>query len=193
MKSGGKDIIRIPIIGALVLLAVTSVFAGRNEDFVYLENADEIRYSQRLNPDAQLLVGNVVFRHDSMYMYCDSALFFQAANSFNAYKNIRVEQGDTLFMFGDSLYYDGTLRLARVRDNVRLENRDMILLTDSLNYDRNRSLGYFFKGGVLLDMDNTLTSEYGQYDTNLGVAVFRDSVSHTDLRQVGGTPRPVLG
>lgn len=153
----------------------TKTSSGK-EDFVYLLNADEIRFSQRLNPDAQLLVGNVVFRHDSMYMYCDSALFYQKANSFNAYHNVRVEQGDTLFMFGDSLYYDGMTRMARVRDNVRLENRDMILLTDSLNYNRNTSLGYFFNGGMLLDIDNTLTSEYGQYNTDLGLAEFRDSV-----------------
>lgn len=162
---------------AVLLSFSFSVYA--QDDYVYLLNADEIRYSERINRDAQMLVGNVVFRHDSMYMYCDSALFYQRANSFNAYKNVHIEQGDTLFMFGDSLYYDGTTRLARVRDNVRLENRDMILLTDSLNYDRNQSLGYFFEGGTLLDVNNTLTSEYGQYNTGLGVAVFMDSV-HLD-------------
>lgn len=162
------------------LLSVMALFASvptlADEDFVYLLNADEIRFRQRVNPDAQILVGNVVFRHDSMYMYCDSALFFQGKNSFNAYKNVRAEQGDSVFVFGDSLYYDGNIRLARIRDNVRLENRDMILLTDSLNYDRNLNLGYFFNGGTLLDVDNTLTSDYGQYDTELGVAVFRRNV-----------------
>lgn len=149
---------------------------SRSDDFVYLLNADEIRYSELLNPDAQLLVGNVVFRHDSMYMYCDSALFFQKVNSFNAYSNVRTEQGDTLFMFGDSLLYDGITRIAHLRGEVRLENRDMILLTDSLNYDRNTSLGYFFNGGTLLDAENTLTSDYGEYDTDAGIAIFRRDV-----------------
>ena len=27
------------------------------------------------DPDAQILIGNVAFRHDSVYMYCDSACF----------------------------------------------------------------------------------------------------------------------
>lgn len=175
---------RVPAFLAAVILA--SAFSwgspqqeekSAKKDFVYLLNADEIRYSQRINPDAQILVGNVVFRHDSMYMYCDSALFFQNANSFNAYNDIRVEQGDTLFMYGDSLYYDGNTRMCRVRYNVRLENRDMILLTDSLNFDRNRDLGYFFEGGMLLDFENTLTSDYGQYSTQTGTATFiRDVV-----------------
>ncbi|MBO6078212.1 MAG: hypothetical protein J6P66_05605 [Bacteroidaceae bacterium] len=146
-------------------------------DYVYLLNADVIRFEEYINPDAQRLIGNVVFRHDSMYMYCDSALFYQKKNSFDAYHNIRVEQGDTLFMYGDSLFYNGDTRLLRVRDNVRLENRTMVLLTDSLNYDRNTGLGWFFDGGTLLDEESTLISEYGQFDTNTKMAVFMDGVS----------------
>lgn len=170
---------RALLLSCLCFLYPAGVFAqeeSSSEDYVYLLNADEIRYNQFFNAEAQLLVGNVVFRHDSMYMYCDSALFYKELNSFNAYKNVRAEQGDTLFLFGDSLLYDGNTRIARVRGEVRLENREMILLTDSLNYERNIGLGYFFKGGTLLDASNTLTSDYGEYSTVLGVAVFRKDV-----------------
>ncbi len=146
-------------------------------NWVYLLNADLIRYEEWINPDAQRLMGNVIFRHDSMYMYCDSALFYQDQNSFEAYHNVRMEQGDTLFLYGDSLFYDGNTKLLRVRDNVRLENKTMILLTDSLNYDRNTGLGWFFDGGTLLDEESTLISEYGQFDTNTKMAVFMDGVS----------------
>lgn len=145
--------------------------------YVYLLNADFIRYDERINPDAQRLMGNVVFRHDSMYMYCDSALFYQKKNAFNAYHNVRAEQGDTLFLYGDSLFYDGNTKLLRVRDNVRLENKTMILLTDSLNYDRNIGLGWFFDGGTLLDEESTLISEYGQFETSSKLATFIDGVS----------------
>lgn len=146
-------------------------------DYVYLLNADVIRFEEYINPDAQRLIGNVAFRHDSMYMYCDSALFYKEANSFDAYHNVRVEQGDTLFMYGDSLFYNGETKLLRVRDNVRLENKTMILLTDSLNYDRNLGLGWFFDGGTLLDEESTLISEYGQFETSSKNATFIDGVS----------------
>lgn len=146
-------------------------------NWVYLLNADLIRYEEWVNPDAQRLMGNVVLRHDSMYLYCDSALFYKERNSFDAYHNVRVEQGDTLFLYGDSLFYDGNTRLLRVKDNVRLENRTMILLTDRLNYDRNTGLGWFFDGGSLLDEESTLISEYGQLDTNTKMSVFMDGVS----------------
>jgi lipopolysaccharide export system protein LptA len=141
-------------------------------NFVYLINADVTKFNKSINPDAQILVGNVTFRHDSMYMYCDSALFYQKSNSFNAYDNVRMEQGDTLFLFGDSASYDGNLKIAKVRDNVRLENRNMVLLTDSLNYDRNLDLAYFINRGTLLDDKNTLTADYGQYQTVLKLATF---------------------
>ena len=39
---------------------------------VYLLRADKLK-KDALHPDAQIVVGNVVFRHDSVYMYCDSA------------------------------------------------------------------------------------------------------------------------
>ena len=145
--------------------------------YVYLLNADFIRFDERINPDAQRLMGNVIFRHDSMYMYCDSALFYKDRNAFNAYHNVRAEQGDTLFLYGDSLFYDGNTKLLRVRDNVRLENKTMILLTDSLNYDRNIGLGWFFDGGTLLDEESTLISEYGQFETSTKLATFMDGVS----------------
>ena len=113
-----------------------------NERYVYLLHADETRFNQRINPDAQILVGNVAFRHDSMYMYCDSALFYEANNSLDAYGNVRMNQGDTLFLYGDRLHYKGDEMLAKVRENVVMIDKEMKLTTDSLNYDRTINLGY---------------------------------------------------
>ena len=126
--------------------------------------------------DAQVVVGNVIFRHDSLYMYCDSAYYFDQRNSFEAFGNVRMEQGDTLFLYGDHLYYDGMTQIAQMRMNVRLENRNTTLLTDSLNYDRVYSLGYFFDGGTLMDEQNVLTSEWGEYNTQNKQSVFNYNV-----------------
>lgn len=42
-------------------------------------------------------------------------------------------------------------------------NRNTTLLTDSLNYDRLYDLGYYFEGGTLMDEENVLTSDWGEY------------------------------
>ena len=151
-----------------------------NERYVYLLHAKETRFNQRINPDAQILVGDVAFRHDSMYMYCDSALFYEASNSLDAYGNIRMNQGDTLFLYGDRLHYNGDEMLAKVRENVMMIDKEMKLTTDSLNYDRTINLGYYFDWGTLEDTLNVLTSEWGEYDTQTGDAVFNYQVTLTN-------------
>lgn len=121
----------------------TSAKQDGQKSKVYLLHADLLRKDARV-PDAQVVVGNVVFRHDSTYMYCDSAYFYNQMNSFEAFSHVRMEQGDTLFLYGDRLFYDGMSQIAQMRMNVRMENRTTTLLTDSLNYDRVYNLGYFF-------------------------------------------------
>lgn len=142
---------------------------------IYLLHSDLLRKDAR-HPDAQVVVGNVKFRHDSVYMYCDSAYYYDQINSFEAFSHVKMNQGDTLFLYGDRLYYDGNTQIAEVRNNVRMENRNTTLLTDSLNYDRIYNLGYFFDGGTLMDEQNVLTSEWGEYNPSTKQSVFNYNV-----------------
>ena len=112
-----------------------------------------------------------------MYMYCDSAHYFQKKNSFQAFGNVRMEQGDTLFLYGDYLDFDGETNLARVRNNVQLIDKNSVLETDSLDFDRNTNVGYFFDYGTLSDEESTLSSYYGEYNVDSKDALFLDDVS----------------
>lgn len=142
---------------------------------VFLLHSDLLRRMAD-HPDAQIVTGNVQFRHDSVYMYCDSACYYDRTSSFEAFGNVRMEQGDTLFLYGDRLYYDGLTQIAQMRENVRMENRTTTLLTDSLNYDRVYGLGYFFDGGTMMDDQNVLTSEWGEYSPQTKQSVFNYNV-----------------
>ena len=136
--------------------------------------ADELRKSPIKN--MQILKDNVIFYHEGAYMYCDSAYLYQVTNEFEAFSNVKINQGDTLFVYGDYLHYDGHTRLAKLRDNVRMEDDQATLFTDSLNYDRMDNLGYYFDGGMLVDDENELTSFWGQYNPDNYEALFSDSV-----------------
>lgn len=138
--------------------------------------ADEGQADKYLRPDVQVLIGSVKLKHDSMYMFCDSALIYEKTNSVEAFGNVRMEQGDTLFIYGDYLYYDGMSQLAMLRENVRMINRNTVLTTDSLNYDRLYNLGYYFEGGTLTDEENVLTSVWGEYSPSTKLAVFNHEV-----------------
>ena len=133
---------------------------------IYLLHSDTWSYNKAVNADAQVLRGNVRFRQDSAYMYCDSAYWYESTNSLDAFGNVKMEQGDTLFVYGDVLYYDGVSGLARLRDNVKMINNDVTLITDSLNFDRQTNIGYFFDWGQITDPENQLSSIYGQYNVD---------------------------
>lgn len=143
-------------------------------EIVEMRRADLL--SKRDGLDAQIFTGNVVFYHEGAFMYCDSAYFFKQSNTFEAFSNVRMEQGDTIFVYGDYLHYDGNTRLARLRDNIRMEEPNATLFTDSLDYDRATNLGYYFDGGMLVDDENELTSFWGQYSPDTKQALFSDSV-----------------
>lgn len=146
-----------------------------DDDRLYLLHAD-VMFKESRNPLAEILVGNVAFRHEGVLMYCDSACYYKLTSSFDAFGHVRMVQGDTLSLVGDVLYYNGLEQLARVRYNVVLKHRESTLYTDSLDYDRLYDLGYFFEGGKLVDAQNVLTSDWGEYSPPTREAVFNYNV-----------------
>lgn len=148
---------------------------------VYLERADHLHFDQARLADAQIVKGDVVFRHEEALMYCDSAYFYEKTNSLDAFGHVRLVQGDTLEGFGDKLYYNGNTKLARLRRNVKLvhgnaNENPTVLTTDSLNYDRAAGVAYYFTGGEIKDSLNTLTSVRGKYTPKTKKAVFSQHV-----------------
>lgn len=133
------------------------------DDRIYLIHADNLRHDQFAHPDAQMASGNVEFLHNGMRMYCDSAVYYQNTNSFEAFGHVKMLQGDTLSLVGEYLFYDGEVQMAQIRRNVVMTHRKSVLTTDSLNYDRLYDVGYFFDGGKLVDGSNELTSDWGEY------------------------------
>ena len=152
---------------------------------VYLEHADLQSVNKNINDQRTVFTGNVVFRHDSSFMYCDSAYYYERDVMLEAYGLVRLEQGDTLFIYGDYLFYDGNRELARMRNNVRMVNvqqdsSEVILYTDSLDYNRMENIGYYFEGGRIVDVENELVSVNGRYSPGTKIAVFNDSVILTN-------------
>lgn len=153
----------------------------RNEEkkttMIYIDHADSTDFNEEINPDVIVLMGNVVFRHDSTFMYCDSAYLYDKENSLEAFGQVVIEQGDTLFIYGDYLIYEGNNQLAKMRENVRMVSNDEVtLFTDNLDYNRLQNIGYYFDGGMIVDSLNELTSVYGQYSPDTKIAFFKDEV-----------------
>ena len=169
---------RLHIIAACLCVGLSTYAATDSvrTSMVYLEHSETLSFDEKRIPDAQILRGNVCFRHDSALMYCDSAYFFDKENSLHAFGHVHLVQGDSIEGFGDVLFYNGNTRMARLRKHVRLIHQQTTLTTDSLNYDRMRNIAYYFTGGSIRDSLNTLSSRWGQYTPDNYRALFRGKV-----------------
>ncbi len=158
------------------------------DDKVFLEKADSLfkpytpeYLNDTLNSEKQIVKGGVVFRHGGMWMYCDSAYYFPQRNSLDAFGNVRMQQGDTLFVYSDKLFYDGYAKMAILVGgpsckDVTLKDPQATLTTDSLNYDLGEDKGWYDSWGRLEDGQNELTSLYGEYSPTTKIATFRRNV-----------------
>lgn len=158
---------------------------------VLLLHADRLQHNQAIDSGVQILVGNVRIRKEDMFMYCDSARLNEETGSFDAFNNVRMEQGDTLFVYSDELYYDGQEELAELRayygNKVRLINRDVSLTTDVFFYDLAEDVGYYETGGTLSDKQNTLNSLQGFYYPST-----KDAFFYLNVDLMGPRPNDTL-
>lgn len=133
---------------------------------VFLERADVLH---KADMDSFMVVaGNVKFTKGGMMMFCDSAHYFPDSESMDAFGNVRMEQGDTLFIYADEMNFrGGPHEIAYLYGYegrpVRMINRNVKLETDIFTYDLLEERGYYTTGGVLTDPTNRLTSIEGEY------------------------------
>ena len=141
-------------------------------------NANSLEYDESTGKKAKKLIGNVQLKHDDALMFCDSAYIFSETNTLNAYSNVKITQGDSLQLFGDSLSYDGNSKKAILRGNIRLINKDIILTTQFLDYDRITNVAYYFDGGKMISRkeQDTLTSKRGYYHSESQAVFFKENV-----------------
>jgi lipopolysaccharide export system protein LptA len=165
------------LLAVLLPQFVLSQQEQRGKGTILIEYADYLEGAEkRLGKNVQALKGDVKMRHLNTRMFCDSAILFRESNRVEAFGSVHVIQNDTIDLYGDKLFYDANEEIARVRENVRLVNKNVVLTTDFLDYDRRDDVAYYFNGGKIVDESNVLTSMLGYYYPRTGEVNFKDSV-----------------
>lgn len=134
----------------------------KEQKTITIRHAKRLAYDQSLGVDARRLIGDVECEHDGAVMRCDSAYLF-SDKKLIAYGHISIIKGDSIFVYGDSLRYDATTKLAHMKSNVRCIEKDMTLTTNTLIYDIGTSIASYYDGGKIVNKENTLTSKNGHY------------------------------
>ena len=151
---------------------------------IIIEYSDFADVNQIEIPDAFLLTGNVRIIHDGVRLFCNKAYYFQKENYVKAFGDVRMIQGDTLFMNSKYAEYSGNVKQAYATGNVVMRSPEMTLATDTLNFDRNTQQASYNTYGTITNKDNVLKSKSGKYYANEKKFQFLTSVTITNPKYV---------
>lgn len=158
------------------LLIVVSVASAQEKRRIEVEQADSLCYNKSV-VEAERLIGDVVVSDRETIMNCDSAYLFSEEDRLKAFGSVHINKGDTLHIYGDSLYYQGDIGLLEVTGNVIMRNSQITLYTQKLYYDLELDKGYYNSWGKVIDSTSVLNSLKGIYFANQKTVYFKDSVT----------------
>lgn len=155
---------------------------------IEIRHAGVFRYDKGIS--AKRLIGNVICAHEGAVMNCDSAYLYDS-NKLEAFGHISIIKGDSIFVYGDKLFYDGITKLATLENNVRCIEKDMTLTTNLLTFDVTNSIANYYSGGTIVNKENTLVSKNGHYYSATKEVAFKYDVELTnpDYKMKGDTLR----
>lgn len=159
-----------------MLVALTSFAQDKSKTPIEILNADHVYFDKEI-VDADRLIGNVRLKYKDAIMNCDSAYRYPEGD-FEAFSNVRINQGDSLRLYGDRLFIQNEDKKALLRDKIRLTDKDLTLTTEILDYDLETGVASYYQGGKIISSsnNNVLTSQQGYYDSESEFFHFRDSV-----------------
>ncbi|MCB0401242.1 MAG: hypothetical protein KDD41_04105 [Flavobacteriales bacterium] len=171
----------VPVTGSFAMaffLLMSASLIAQKATKIEILNANTLEYEERDGENVKRLIGDVQLKHDDALMFCDSAYIYSANNTMDAYGHVRINQGDSLHLYGDSLKYNGNTKIAVLRGNIRLINNDVTLTTRFLDYNRTDNVAYYYGGGRMVNQkeNNTLTSEQGYYHADSESFYFKENV-----------------
>ncbi|MGD0341709.1 MAG: OstA-like protein, partial [Bacteroidales bacterium] len=172
--------VTVPLIFSATLISPglqtqTQIQGKKRIDLKYAD-IDYIERDKLTGKDWHRLIGNVFFIHKEISLKCDSAHYFPDKNQVIAFSRIHIAQGDTLNIFGNYLFYDGTTEQAVLNDNVELVDKETHLFTNSVKYDVRNEIAQYSDSGRIINGKNKLTSHIGIYNVPQSPFHFKDSV-----------------
>ena len=151
---------------------------------IIIEHADFIDRNQTEIPGAFILTGNVVVLHDGVKISCNKAYQFESEDYIKAFGNVKMNQGDTIFMDSKYAEYNGVKKFAFASGGVNMRSPDMRLVTDTVYFDRNIQQAFYNSTGTIYSGENTLKSKQGRFFMTQKKYQFTTAVTLTNPQYV---------
>lgn len=144
--------------------------------FLKIVSADSQVYDATGEDERLISNGNVRITHDSIFMFCDTAVLVNGVN-LEAKGNISIIKNDTIKIFSDSLLYQGDSLMAYFMGNVVLEDGDQRLYTSFLQYDLEKDWAIYSDTALLIADNMEIKSKRGIFHLNENYVNFYEKVT----------------
>ncbi len=172
----------------LFFIIISFIFGGlatfAQQKKILVEHADFTDRNQNEIPGAAILTGNVVLIHEGVRIQSNKVYYFEAENYAKLFGDVKLNQGDTLFMDSKYAEYNGEKKFAFASGSVMMRSPEMRLATDTVYFDRNIQQAYYNSGGTIINDKNTLKSKSGRYFVEQKKYEFRTAVTLTNPQYV---------
>ncbi|HUQ67165.1 MAG TPA: OstA-like protein [Flavitalea sp.] len=159
----------------------TTVSKSDSLKVVEILSADRYGYAKKDSlTELLLLVGKVALKQEGTIFYADSAVFNRKAKIVEAFKNVHINDRDSVHAYSDYLLYHTDSKIAILKKNVRLTDGKSNLYTEELQYDVNPRVGVYRNGGRVVNGTSELTSDEGTYYADLKDFYFKEDVKLKD-------------
>jgi len=144
--------------------------------FMRIVSADQQIYDARGDEERFISAGSVRITHDSVYMFCDTAVLVNGTN-LEAKGNISIIKNDTIRIFSDSLLYQSDSMMAYFVGNVVLEDGNQQLFTSFLQYDLEKDWAIYTDTALLIADDMEIKSKRGIFHLDENYVNFYEKVT----------------
>ncbi|MBS1735015.1 MAG: hypothetical protein JSS98_00230 [Bacteroidetes bacterium] len=124
----------------------------------------------------QTIAGGAIIKQKGTIFKSDSLVINPVTHIVEAFGNVEINQGDTLFTYGQYLKYLGVEKMAYMKKNVKLTDRKSTLFTQDLDYNLSSGIGNFYNGGKVIEGKNIITSVNGTYYADTKDVYFKKDV-----------------
>ena len=166
----------------LLLLSISKIWAQEKE--IEIRQAGSFQLDEENFPGANILersaTKQVHLVHQGMDVWSDKAFFYKKENRFDAFGNVRIVQGDSMVLTSKTVNYYGKVKLAVAKEQVVFDNKEMMLKTDTLYFDRIKSIAYYPADGTVYDSLTNINSKRGTYISDAKKYKFEDNVVVTN-------------
>lgn len=142
--------------------------------------AEELEITEDKDIQIRKLKGAVILKQDDVILKCDSAIFFPKRNGVEAYGDVYIEQGDSLDIYADYLFYNGNTKIIRLYDEVLLKDETSEIKSDSLIYNANTKKAVLHQKVHLTDQKINVYADSLEYFVNTKQAELYDNVRLID-------------